>query len=176
MSKWAAVGSWLKDNATGGAALVGSLITGNLPGAVAAGVSLVASATGSTDPGAVLRSLQADPAVVVRLQELANQDEANIREHLRAMTELEYQDAQASHHETQETIRNGDNADDRVVRWTRPLQSWVSLSAAITYIFYVPEPDLMLAVALFTLPWSYAGLREVGKVFNLLLSKRAGGK
>ena len=37
---WSDVGSWLKDNAGTGAALVGSLLTGNVPGAVAAGVAL----------------------------------------------------------------------------------------------------------------------------------------
>ena len=35
---WAEVGKWLKENAGIGATLVGSLLTGNVPGAVAAGV------------------------------------------------------------------------------------------------------------------------------------------
>lgn len=63
---WKEVGQWLKDNAPSGAALVGSLLTGNVPGAVAAGVSLVASATGSTDPAQSLKQLQNDPATLVR--------------------------------------------------------------------------------------------------------------
>lgn len=41
MSDWGKVGGWLKDNAGTGAALVGSLLTGNAPGAIAAGISLV---------------------------------------------------------------------------------------------------------------------------------------
>lgn len=45
--KWQDVGDWIKRNAGPGAALVGSLVTGNIPGAVAAGVSIVSGATGT---------------------------------------------------------------------------------------------------------------------------------
>ena len=47
---WSDVGSWLKTNAGTGTALIGSLLTGNVHGAIAAGVSLVSSATGQSDP------------------------------------------------------------------------------------------------------------------------------
>ena len=40
---WKDVGAWVKKNAGPGAALVGSLVTGNVPGAVAAGVSIISS-------------------------------------------------------------------------------------------------------------------------------------
>ena len=39
---WSDVGDWLKANGGGVAGLVGSLIAGNMPGAVMAGVSVVA--------------------------------------------------------------------------------------------------------------------------------------
>ena len=52
--KWSAVGGWLKDNAGTGAVLVGSILTGNVPAAVAAGAALVSSATGESDPAKVL--------------------------------------------------------------------------------------------------------------------------
>jgi hypothetical protein len=107
---WADVGGWLKSNGGSGAALVGSLLTGNIPGAVAAGVALVASATGTAAPDAALAALQNDPATVLRLRELAVQDEASIREHVRAMTALELADKQAEQEETGRTVRSGDNA------------------------------------------------------------------
>lgn len=131
---WSSVGNWLKDNAGAGASLVGSLLTGNIPGAVAAGVSLVSSATGTTDPTKALASLQADPATVVRLKELAAADEASIREHIRAMHEMELKDAQADQAEQQATIRGGDKADDEYVRHTRPMMARQSWYATIAYI------------------------------------------
>jgi hypothetical protein len=161
--EWSKVGEWIKGNAGTGAALVGSLLTGNVPGAVAAGISLVSGATGTNDPATALQALQTDPTTVVRLKELAIQDEANIREHIRAIEKMRLDDAAAEHHETQETIRNGDNAEDRFVRWTRPGQSWLSLLAAIGYGVTRDNPSLELIALLLALPWAYAGLRQIGK-------------
>lgn len=170
---WKKVGGWLKDNAGTGAALVGSLLAGNLPGAVAAGVSLVSSATGTDDPVQVLQRLQTDPQTVVKLKELALQEEENIRTHIREMTQLELEDKQHQHHETQETIRSGDKAEDTFVRRTRPGQSWLSLAAAIVYVFINDSPDIMVLGALLTLPWAYAGLRQVGKGIDAFVTKQA---
>ena len=160
---WKDVGDWLKGNAGTGAVLVGSLLTGNIPGAVAAGVSLVSSATGESDPGKALAALQGNPATMIRLRELAIQDEASIREHIRAMEELRQKDLQSEHEQTQLTIRSGDNADDKFVRWTRPGQSWVSLMAALAYVFALDDPSMEILALLLTLPWAYAGLRQIGK-------------
>lgn len=165
---WSDVGAWLKGNAGAGASLVGALLTGNIPGAVAAGVSLVSSATGSSDPVVALQALQQDPATLVRLRELALQDEASIREHIRDMVKMELDDAQAAHEATQKTIQSGDNAEDVVVRRTRPLQSWLSLVGALVYVAMVPTPDTTVLGLLLTLPWAYAGLREIGKGINSL--------
>jgi hypothetical protein len=170
---WNDVGDWLKNNAGTGAALVGSLLTGNVPGAVAAGVSLVASATGQATPDAAMAQLQNDPASVIRLRELAFQNEASIREHIRAMTESELKDKQAEHHETQETIRSGDNAEDTFVRRTRPGQSWLSLGAAIVYVFSRDDPSMEIAALLLTLPWAYAGLRQIGKGIDVIGKAKA---
>jgi hypothetical protein len=161
--EWKEVGDWIKGNAGTGAALVGSLLTGNIPGAIAAGVSLVTSATGQATPDAALAQLQNDPVSVLKLRDLAYQNEASIREHIREMTELEFTDKQAEHHETQETIRAGDAAEDRFVRWSRPGQSHVSLIAAITYVFVKAEPSTEILLLLLALPWAYAGLRQIGK-------------
>jgi len=160
---WTIVGDWLKSNAGTGAALVGSLLTGNVPGAVAAGISLVSGATGTTDPGAALQALQTDPATVLRLRELAGQDEASIREHIRIMAKQQLDDAQAEQAETQKTIRSGDVAEDPFVRRTRPAQSWVSLIAALVYVFATKNPSVDVLLLLLALPWTYAGLRQIGK-------------
>lgn len=132
---WSDVGAWVKENAGSGAALVGSLLTGNVPGAVAAGAALVSSATGTADPIKALQALQTDPATVVKLKELALQEEASIREHLRAMYELETKDAQAEQSEQQQTIRGGDNADDPYVRETRPRIARQSWYGTLAYVF-----------------------------------------
>ena len=175
MSDWKSVGQWVKDNAGTGAALVGSLLTGNVPGAVAAGISMVSGATGTDDPIKALTQLQNDPDALVKLRELANTEEASIREHIREMNRIALEDKQAEHHETQETIRSGDKAQDRLVRWTRPLQSWASLSIAAVYSFisvkYGEGPDMMILGAWLTLPWAYAGLRQVGKGIDAFVTK-----
>lgn len=175
-SGWSKVGNWLKGNAGTGAALVGSLLTGNVPGAVAAGVALVSSATGTNDATKALQQLQTDPATVIRLRELAVQEEASIRAHIQSMEELRMQDAQASHEQTQLTIRSGDNAEDVVVRRTRPLQSWLSLFASIFYagwqVYHQREVDEFVLGLFLTLPWAYAGLREIGKGFDSALLMR----
>jgi len=131
---WSDVGSWLKDNAGTGAALVGSLLTGNVPGAVAAGVALVGSATGTNDPAKALAALQGDPATVLKLRELAIQEEASIREHIRTMEEMRLHDEQAAHEQQQLTIRTGDTAADEYVRHTRPMVARQSWYATMIYI------------------------------------------
>jgi hypothetical protein len=133
--EWSEVGGWVKKNLTGGAALVGSLLTGNVQGAIAAGASLISSATGTDDPAQALQMLQSDPATRVKLQELANQEAASIREHLRTITLAKLQDAQAEHKEQQDTIRGGDVAQDEYVRRTRPMMARQSWYATVVYIF-----------------------------------------
>jgi len=170
--KWSKVGNWLKENAGTGTALIGSLLTGNVPGAIAAGVSLVSGATGTDDPEKVLQQLQGNPETMVKLKELYYQNEASVRQHLETMTRLEMEDKQAEHHETQQTIRAGDQAEDKFVRRTRPAQSWISLIAALFYALYNESPDVMILGALLTLPWAYAGLRQVGKGIDSFTSKK----
>jgi hypothetical protein len=176
--KWSDVGQWLQQHAGTGAALVGSLLTGNVPGAVAAGVALVSSATGHAAPDQALQALQQDPATVIRLRELAIQEQDSIREHIRAIAELEAKDRQAEHEQTQQTIRSGDNAEDVVVRRTRPLQSWASLLAAFGYVAWREgsgaEISVEVLMILLTLPWAYAGLRQIGKGVDTWGAARAG--
>lgn len=169
---WQQVGDWIKGNAGSGAALIGSLLTGNIPSAVAAGISMVSSATGTDDPLQSLQAMQSDPTIVARLKELAYQNDSSIREHLRALKQMELEDQQSQQHETQETVRAGDKAEDRFVRWTRPGQSWLSLSCAMAYVFLTGEPDNTVLGLMLTLPWSYAGLRQIGKGFDSIAMKK----
>jgi len=169
---WSKVGEWLKGNAGTGASLVGSLVTGNVPAAIAAGVSLISSATGSNDPTKALEALQQDPATLVKLKELYYQNEASVRAHIESMHLAELQDEQVAHHETQETIRAGDKAEDRFIRWTRPGQSWCSLIFAFIYIGDGGRDSTIIGLLL-TLPWAYAGLRQIGKGINAYTKKGA---
>lgn len=125
--EWKDVGNWIKANAGPGAALVGSLLTGNIPGAVAAGTALVAGATGTTNPTEALAALQGNPETLLRLKELALQEQDSVRRHIEAMESLRLKNEADAHQEQQETIRSGDNAEDEYVRHTRPKmarQSW----------------------------------------------------
>lgn len=174
--QWSDVGSWLKNNAKHGGALIGSLLTGNAPGAVAAGVAMVSSAVGSNDPGAVLAQLNADPEIQVKLKALELQNAEAIRQHLESMTRLRLEDEAQAHSTTQETIRSGDKAEDPFIRRTRPAQSWCSLFAAFAYAFTTQNPDVVILGALLTLPWAYAGLRQIGKGVDALAAVRKAPK
>lgn len=181
---WKDVGNWIKNNAGQGAALVGSLMTGNVPGAIAAGVSLVSSATGTTDPTEALAALQGDPSTMVRLKELAVQEEADIRKHLRDMEEMRLKDQQHEHEQTQNTVRSGDNAEDPFVRHTRPKMAKQSWTATVAYcigcfgvrtitgddIFSITVAGVLSAPA-----WAYIGLRTGDKFAKALESHRKPG-
>ena len=170
---WKEVGDWLKGNAGTGAALVGSLLVGNVPGAVAAGISLVSSATGEAEPGKVLTALQGDPSTMLRLRELAIQEEASIREHIRSMEADRLKDVQAEHEQTQTTIRGGDAAQDPYVRHTRPLMARQSWYATMAYVMVFEALKLMgvftggavleLAMLLVAPAAAYIGFRTLDK-------------
>jgi hypothetical protein len=132
--KWSEIGEWLKANAGSSTALVASLLTGNVPAAVAAGVAMVSSATGQTKPEDVFAVLSSDPATRIRLAEIEKEEAANIRTHLEVMAKQQLDNEALAHEQQQNTIRNGDNATDEYVRRTRPMmarQSWV---AAAVYV------------------------------------------
>ena len=97
--------------------------------------------------------------------------QAAMRAHEREVLALVNADRQAEHHETQETVRAGDRAEDTFVRRTRPGQSWVSLFAALAYVFTAAQIDPTILGLLLTLPWAYAGLRQIGKGVDALATK-----
>jgi hypothetical protein len=119
--EWKDVGNWLYRNGSSLLGLAGAVATGNIPGGVAAVASMITEATGETDPTQALYKLQTDPATMLKLEEIAKANEANIRLHHREMVRLELEDGQKAHSEQQATIRSGDNAEDPYVRHTRPL-------------------------------------------------------
>lgn len=134
MSKWSEVGKWLQDNAGGLLGLAGAVATGNIPAGVAAIASMASEATGESDPAAVLRKLQTDPATMVRLEEIARANEADIRKHHREMLQMRLADKQDEHEQTQTTIRAGDAAEDPYVRHTRPMMARQSWYGSMAYI------------------------------------------
>ena len=167
MSTWKEVGEWLKSNAMDGANLVGSLLTGNLGNAVEAGVKLVTGATGYSTPDAALSVLQNDKPALLKLKELAYQNEASIRSHLLEMERIRLQDAQLEQKETQDTIRAGDKADDIFVRSTRPGMAWLGLLGSIAYVILMPSPNEKVFDGLMMLPYIYMGLRTFDKLSAL---------
>lgn len=168
---WSDVGSFLKQNKAGVTGLVGSLLTGNVVGAVSAGASMVAQATGTTDPDQALATLQNSPEARLKLEEIAAAREAEVNRHLESVMALELQDKQRSHSETQQTIRNGDNAEGGV-KYVRPSHATLSLLAGIYYGLFTDSPDLLILSAFLTLPFTYAGLREIGKRNVLAFNKK----
>lgn len=171
---WSEVGTWIKNNAGTGASLVGSLLTGNIPGAVAAGVSLVSGATGTDDPAKALAALQGDPQTIVRLRELANQEQDSIRRHIAEMERMRLEDAQREHEQTQLTIRAGDTASDEYVRHTRPQtarQSWYGTLAYVMIMEIGCSSGLLdgganweLALLLISPAGAYMGFRTMDKI------------
>jgi hypothetical protein len=171
--KWSDVGDWLAKNAGPGAALVGSLLTGNLPGAVSAGIALVGSATGTTDPAQAMQYLQANPDAMIKLKELAYRDADSIRQHIRLQEEARLKDEQEAHRQQQETIRSGDNATDEYVRRTRPTmarQSWYAgagyiVAMEILKAFDVTKTGAVVELAMIILAPSmaYIGFRSLDR-------------
>lgn len=114
-----------------------------------------------------------DPPTLLALRQATMDHEEKLREFTVRELELQLADAQAEHKETQETIRAGDRAEDPFVRRTRPGQSWVSLFAALAYVFTADSIDPTILGLLLTLPWAYAGLRQIGKGVDTIASARA---
>ena len=178
---WKNVGSWLTDNAGTGAKLVGSLLTGGVPAALAAGISMIASATGETAPDKALEQLKQNPEAALRLQELALQEEASIRAHIEVMERIKLEDAHNEHSETQTTIRAGDTSVDDKIRNTRPTMAKQGWFATISYcigcfgVLTITGEDIFdvtIASILSAPAWAYLGLRTGDKFAGAWKDKR----
>ena len=165
---WSSVGDWLKDNAGSGVSLVGSLLTGNIPGAVAAGMSMVSGATGSDNPLVALSELQGNPDAMVKLKELYYKNEESIRQHIESMQRLELEDKQSEHVVTQRTIVEGQRVSEKgFEKLSRPAMAWVSLLGTMGYAFYALEKyeqaDLVVLSVLSAGYLAWMGLRTLDK-------------
>ena len=117
---------------------------------------------------AVTRELQnLPPEAMIELERI----KVELEKQITRRQELNLTDRQAEHHETQETVRAGDKATDEYVRHTRPLQARQSFWAGTIYIFGMSltkafgltadGPDVVIALTLFALAFSYHGLRSL---------------
>lgn len=166
---WKDVGDWLEKNAVTGVKLVGSLVTGNIPGAIATGISLITGATGTNNPDEALSVLQKNPEAMIRLRELANKEQESIRQHIKNMHELELKDKQHEHEQTQKTIQEGDKSTDEYVRRTRPQmarESWYGTMAycLVSGVAKAWGQDIFvieIALILISPAGAYLGLRTV---------------
>lgn len=165
---WSKVGDFLKSNADKGASLIGSLLTGNVLGAVSAGASMVMSATGQETPELALEELKANPEAMVKLRELQYKNEADIRKHLEQMTLMSLQDKQKEHDTTSKVIVEGQLvAEKGFEKLSRPSMAWVSLLASIAYSFYAimndKEVDILVLTILSGGYFAWMGLRTIDK-------------
>jgi len=89
MSAWSKVGGFLKKNSKGILGVVGAVAVGNVPAGIAMVASMVSEATGEDDPKKALKKLQSDPALMIRLEEIARRNEADLRLHERELFKLQ---------------------------------------------------------------------------------------
>ena len=165
---WSKVGDWLKDNAGAGTSLIGSLLTGNVLGAVSAGVSLVSGATGTDNPTLALQELTSNPDAMVKLKELYYKNEDSIRENIRIIHLADLEDKQKEHETTSNVIVEGQKvAETGFEKMSRPAMAWVSLIATIAYAFvglYKNIPTDLLTIGVLSGGYfAWMGLRTIDK-------------
>lgn len=166
---WKKVGEFIQEKGGSLLKLAGAVATGNVPGGIAAVASLVTQATGETEPDKALAVLQTNPEAMIALQRLLKENEADIRKHHRDMMQMEFEDEQLRHKETQTTVREGDKSSDEFVRRTRPMMARQSWQATVAYClasgvakgFGVDIFVFEVAAVLSAPAWAYIGLRTV---------------
>jgi len=168
---WSDVGGWIKDNAGTGASLVGSLLTGNIAGAVAAGVSLVSGATGTDNPALALQELTNNPDAMVKLKELYYKNEDSVRKHIETIHLADLEDKQKEHETTAKVIVEGQKvATGWFEKNSRPMMAWVSLLSTIAYAFVGlnkgTATDLLTIGVLSGGYFAWMGLRSIDKRTN----------
>ena len=165
---WSDVGGWIKENAGNGAALVGSLLTGNVAGAVAAGVSMVSGVTGTTNPEKALKVLQADPKLLIELERVKNERAQEINRHIETIALAEIEDKQKEHETTAKVIVEGQKvATGWLEKNSRPLMAWCSLGFTFWYLGYALVEDVTVSeIGLIVASGGYfawMGLRSLDK-------------
>ena len=173
---WSDVGDWIKDNAGNGASLVGSLLTGNIGGAIAAGVSMVSGVTNTNDPAKALIALQTDPKLLIELERVKNERSEEINRHIEVMTLAEIEDQQKEHETTAKVIIEGQKvATGWFEKNSRPMMAWGSLGFTFWYLGYslinsvsVSEIGLIVASGGY---FAWMGLRSLDKKTAAKLNK-----
>ncbi|WP_053062329.1 hypothetical protein [Photobacterium aquae] len=89
-----------------------------------------------------------------------------------AHIEAEREARRLAHDETlfesgQQTIRQGDHAQNRFVAITRPLLALMSASSASYYVITTPKPDMVIAGFLLSLAAAYMGARYKEKQLGI---------
>ena len=163
MSSWSSVGRPIKDNAGTGASLIGSLLTGNVLGAVSAGVSLVSGATGTDNPALALQELTTNPDAMVKLKELYYKNEDSIRKHIETIHLAELEDAQKEHETTANVIVEGQKASQGwFERNSRPLMAWFSMLFSGYYVAQGAADFALLGIVIAPC-FAWMGLRTIDK-------------
>lgn len=138
----------------------------------------VAAAVENVDSALGMSKAQKEVSLTRQLQNLPPESlvdleriKAEMEKEITRRQELALADKQAEHHETQETIRAGDKAEDPYIRKTRPLMARQSFWGMIAYIFifeaikaYVPAAsgaDPWMALTIGTPAFAYLGLRTL---------------
>jgi hypothetical protein len=161
---WSDVGDWIKDNAGSGAALVGSLLTGNVPGAIAAGVSMVSGVTGTNDPQKALAMLQASPELMLNLERVRNERDTEINRHIEAIALAELKDKQAEHETTAKVVVEGQKAADHwIEKSVRPVMALASMVFSGFYVQGGSADAALLAIVIGPC-FAWMGLRTIDKV------------
>ncbi|SIO94807.1 hypothetical protein [Vibrio spartinae] len=137
----------------------------------------IASAVETVDNTLSLSKQQKQLAITRELQNLPPESrveleriQLELEKEITRRQELQLQDKQVEHHETQETIRDGDKTEDPYIRKTRPLMARQSLWAVILYCFVMEflkakgigtGVDPWVASILSSPAWAYLGLRTL---------------
>jgi hypothetical protein len=164
---WNDVGGWLAANSVNGSPLVGSLLLSDIPESVAAGASMVSSATGTADPSRALGVLQSDPDSVQRLVDLSKS--MDIRQYVERMTYIQLQNEFASTGNVESVQYDDPNSK---VRPTMAKQSWIvtvlyCLCCLLTQMLVKGNPEIFdgtIAAILSAPAWAYIGLRTTDKM------------
>lgn len=112
MSAWSKVGGFLKKNGAGILGVAGAVVTGNVPAGVAMVASMVTEATGENDPTKALASLKSNPDAMIRLKEIAQRNEADLRRHESEMFKLQIADIDSARDRESKT---GDSLTPRLL-------------------------------------------------------------
>lgn len=154
---------------------IASLATGGVPALITTAASAISDVLGAkVEPtlDAIDSAVRgATPEQMAALRKIDADLKTRLRELDVEQRRAELADDQSQQHEQQETLRNGDNAQDEYVRHTRPMivrQSWY---AGLLYLFAceiwhrldpsVPGVDVYVLLTIWSPVLAYFGFRSI---------------